>query len=203
VIGRLEGVVVERALDGACIVDVNGVGYEVWVPMGALARVGDGERVVLWVHTHVREDALVLYGFASPDDRATFRALLGVSSVGPKIALAILSQMSARDLAIAIAKQDVAAFKGISGVGKKIAERLVLELRDKLLVSPSSAGFVAAASKPVAPRMPEGPLGTVTMTLVQMGFKPAEAERAVALLADRAEGKTVESLLREALASLG
>src|SRR5204863_148839 len=105
------------------VLDVNGVGYELFVPLTALGRLAHGtEAVTLHVHTHVREDALVLYGLATLDDRAAFRTLLGVSSVGPKIALAILSQMTGTELARAVATEDPGAFKGISGVGKKIAE---------------------------------------------------------------------------------
>lgn len=207
-IGRLSGALVERAIDGTCIVDVGGVGYEVTVPLGTLGRLpAEGERTVLFVHTHVREDALTLYGFASLDDRAAFRTLLGVSSVGPKVSLAILSSLDARALATAIALGDRNAFKGISGVGKKIVERLLLELKDKMLVSPSSAGALGspvASSARASARAPSDPLAVVASALVQMGYKPAEAERAVARLAERDDtaGKATEALLREALGLL-
>jgi Holliday junction DNA helicase RuvA len=208
VIGRLSGALVERAIDGTCIVDVGGVGYEVTVPLGTLGKLpADGERATLFVHTHVREDALVLYGFASLDDRAAFRTLLGVSSVGPKVSLAILSSLDARALATAIALGDRNAFKGITGVGKKIVERLLLELKDKMLVSASSPGslsapVVTAARTPA--RAPDDPLGVVSSALVQMGYKPAEAERAVARLAEREDvaGRAPAELLREALGLL-
>lgn len=200
-IGRLTGTIAERAVDGSIVLDVNGVGYEVFVPLGTLGKLPPNERVTLHVHTHVREDALVLYGFATSEDRAAFRTLLGVSSVGPKLALAVLSHLSARELASAIAREDRAAFQGIPGVGKKIVERLALELKDKLgFVSPSSVGTVVS---PTLVARPTGPLGSVAGMLVSMGFRPSEAERAVAAIAAHAEGKDTGALIREALAALG
>src|SRR5579859_2180125 len=151
-IGRITGRVVAQEADGALVVDVGGVGYELMIPLGTVgrARVDDGGRVTLWVHTHVREDALALYGFADDVERIAFRALIGVSNVGPKIAIAVLGALPAADLARAIARQDVGAFKGVPGVGKKIAERLLLELRDKLPEVPA----VAAAAAPAGARAP-------------------------------------------------
>lgn len=207
-IGRLSGALVERAIDGTCIVDVGGVGYEVTVPIGTLGKLPlDGESTVLFVHTHVREDAITLYGFASLADRAAFRTLLGVSSVGPKVSLAILSSLDARALGLAIEADDRNAFKGIVGVGKKIVERLLLELKGKMLLSPSSAGTISApvSNTRVPVRAASDPYGIVASALVQMGYKPAEADRAVARLAelDDAAGKPTEVLLREALGLLG
>jgi len=208
VIGRLSGALVERATDGTCIVDVGGVGYEVTVPIGTLGKLPlDGESTVLFVHTHVREDAITLYGFASLADRAAFRTLLGVSSVGPKVSLAILSSLDARALGLAIEADDRNAFKGIVGVGKKIVERLLLELKGKMLLSQSSVGTISAPinSSRVPVRAANDPYGIVASALVQMGYKPAEADRAVARLAelDDAAGKPTEVLLREALGLLG
>lgn len=203
VIGLLRGKIVERGIEGTVVVDVGGVGYEVFVPLGALGRLPLAAEATLHVHTHVREDALTLYGFATLEDRAAFRALMGVSSVGPKLALAVLSHLDARALAEAIAREDAGRFKGIPGVGKKIADRLILELRDKL-------GFLAAGADPGAPPseptrtvLPAGPIGQVGAVLVGMGFKPQEAERAIAAIAKSADGKSVDVLLREALASIG
>lgn len=202
-IGRLRGTVVDRQPDGSCILDVGGVGYEVFVPLGALGRLpAPPEAVTLHVHTHVREEAFVLYGFGRLEDRTAFRTLLGVSSVGPKLALAILSALDARQLAAAIAAQDAARFKGIPGVGKKIVERLLLELKDKL-------GFVTVASLPIVPVASapsadaSAPLSIVASLLVGMGFKPHEADRAVAKIAPDAEGASVEDLMKKALAHLG
>lgn len=191
----------ERGLDGSAVLDVGGVGYEVFVPLGTLGKLAVApETITLHIHTHVREDALILYGFASVEDRAAFRTLLGVSSVGPKLALSILSQLDARALAAAVASEDRTRFKGISGVGKKIVDRLVLELKDKL-------GFVSAGAAPPissATRSPSNnaPLAQVASALVSMGWKPSEADRAVAAIGADAEGKSVDALLREALATL-
>jgi Holliday junction DNA helicase RuvA len=200
VIGRLRGVIAERFVDGSCIVDVSGVGYEVFVPLGSLGRLpAPPEPVTLHVHTHAREDALVLFGFANEADRTAFRTLLGVSNVGPKLALAILGAMDAQALAAAIASQDPARFKGIPGVGKRTAERVLLDLKDKLL--PSS--MAAAPSAPRTNGAPSSaPLAQLAAVLVGMGWKPAEADRAVAAIAPDAAGKPMEALLREALVQL-
>ena len=113
-IGRLSGAIDVREGDGSVIVDVNGVGYEVFLPLGAMGRLGaePGQTVSLHIHTHVREDAMTLFGFATADDRAAFRALLKVSSIGPKLALAIIGVMNAAELQAAVARQDKTAFQG-------------------------------------------------------------------------------------------
>jgi len=154
VIGRLLGTVIERGVDGCCVIDVAGVGYEVFVPLRSMGRL-PAERATLHVHTHVREEALTLFGFETLADRVAFRLLLGISGVGPKLAMAILSELSANDLRGVVARQDKPRFAAISGVGKKTAERLVLELRDKveLLGSASSAGTISAPAPLAAPPM--------------------------------------------------
>lgn len=206
-IGRLRGAILERLPDGSCIVDVGGVGYEVFVPLGTLGRLPDApEAVTLHVHTHVREDQLALFGFAREEDKRAFRTLLGISNVGPKLALAILGSMSAKELAAAIATQDATRFKGIPGVGKRTVERLLLELKDKLgfvvaggAPAPAPRGNGAAAAAPDA-----SPLGQVRTALVALGFKPAQAESAVAAIADEAKpDDPFETLLRRALAQTG
>lgn len=200
-IGRLSGIIVDQTLDGACVLDVHGVGYEVFVPLGALGRLGEGTQTTLHVHTHVREDAIVLYGFPTLDDRAAFRVLTGVTGIGPRLALGILSGLSASELADAIARGDKARFKGISGIGPKLVSRLVLELKDKLDFArvPGSPTTGVRAKPPVGF---DGPLGTVHAALVQMGYKPGEAEQAVRTIEPSAEGKPAEDLLREALTAL-
>jgi Holliday junction DNA helicase RuvA len=208
VIGRLTGRVVSEEPDGTVVVDVGGVGYDVLVPLGTLGRTraDDSGRLTLWVHTHVREDTLALYGFADENERVAFRALLGVSNVGPKIAIAVLGALPAAELSRAVARQDLAAMKGIPGVGKKIAERLLLELRDKL---PTLAPAIAAVHPGgVAARGDTGD-ERLRSALTGMGFKPSEADRAVASLAAAAATATAtrgraafEEQLREALALL-
>lgn len=198
-IGRLTGRVVAQQADGDVVLDVGGVGYDVTVPLGTLGRTRADEagRVTLWVHTHVREDALALYGFAEEAERAAFRALLGVSNVGPKIAVAVLGALPAAELARAVARNDLAAMKGIPGVGKKIAERLMLELRDKL---PEVA--LTPSPSAVAPSAADGE-DRLRGALTGLGFKPVEADRAIAALGTaRIAGAPMQDLIREALSLL-
>lgn len=201
-IGRLTGKVVAQDVDGSVVVDVGGVGYDVVAPLGTLgrARVDDGGRVTLWVHTHVREDALALYGFADEAERLAFRALLAVSNVGPRIAIAVLGALPSAELAAAVARRDLSALTSVSGVGKKIAERLLLELRDKL-----PATSLATQAKPSAAAEAR-PAATsdehLRSALTGMGFRPAEADRAISALGDRARGQPLAETLREALAIL-
>ena len=201
-IGRLEGVVVEREDNGSCVLDAGGVGYEVFVPGRSLQKLpAPPEKAILHIHTYVREDAIALYGFATQTDRAAFRALLGVTGVGPKLALTILHHLTAADLAIAVAREDKSRFKGISGVGKKVAERLVIDLRDKLPVTAPAA--TASSDSAVAGGLnPSDSASTVVSALVQMGFSRAESERAVAEAKGRDRELQVEELLREALSKL-
>jgi Holliday junction DNA helicase RuvA len=199
-IGRLTGKVVSNDADGI-VLDVGGVGYELSAPIGTLGRAHtDDGRVTLWVHTHVREDALALFGFADEIERAAFRSLLGVSNVGPKIALAVLGALPAHDLGRAVERGDLGALTSISGVGKKTAERLLLELRGKLPTGPGPALPGASAARPGGGSDGEDRLRA---TLTGMGFRPAEADRAIAALSGRTvEGAAFEGLLREALALL-
>ncbi len=200
-IGRLRGRVLTDDVDSV-VLDVNGVGYELSVPLGTIGRASptEGGEVVLFVHTHVREDQLALYGFATEADRAAFRVLLSVSSVGPKTALAVTSALPADDLARAIAAKDVTKLTSIPGIGKKTAERLVLELRDKLHpASPLAARpHAPSATKPEA----AAPSDLLLSALVRMGYKAQEAERAVSQLGTAASEKPLAEALREALALL-
>ena len=200
-IGRVTGTIAHREPDGSVIVDVQGVGYEVFVPVGTAGRVESepGQSVSLHIHTHVREDALTLFGFATPEDRAAFRALLKVSSIGPKLALAIIGVMNASELQEAIARQDKTAFKGITGVGKKTVERILVDLRDKL-------DFAATGKTGIRLRAVPSSTGstsdTVVGALVNMGYKRSEAEAAVGTAMSAAEEPNVEGLLRAALSAL-
>jgi Holliday junction DNA helicase RuvA len=131
-IGRLSGNLIEK-LPPQVVVDVNGVGYEVDVPMTTFYQLPAlGQKTTLFTHLVVREDAHLLFGFASKEERQTFRQLIKVSGIGAKIALAILSGMTADELAVAIASEDIKRLSAVPGIGKKTAERLVLELRGKL-----------------------------------------------------------------------
>ena len=181
--------------DGVVVVDVGGVGYELVTPLGTVGRVANGGDVATFqVHTHVREDALVLYGFANEADRAAFRALMGVSNVGPKTAIAVLSALPGPELARAIGERDVARLTAISGVGKKTAERLVLELRDKLDAISSAPSQAIAA--------PKQGTDLLVGALTNMGYRTAEAERAVQALGDRVGKAPLADLVREALVVL-
>ena len=198
-IGRLTGRVVHEELD-ALVLDVQGVGYELTVPLGTLGRAtrNDAGLVTLFVHTHVREDVLALFGFASDVDRVTFRTLIGVSNVGPKTAITVLSVLPADDLARAVTQNDLGRLTAIPGVGKKTAERLVLELRDKLKAKVGASSAAAAAGRAA----PSGQGEMLHDALVRMGYRPSEAERALAALADRVEAQPLGQSVREALALL-
>ena len=201
-IGRLRGRVLSDEVEGV-VLDVHGVGYEVTVPLGTLGRApaNDAGEVTLFVHTHVREDVFSLFGFATETDRLAFRVLIGVSSVGPKTAIAVLSALPAGDLARAIAAKDVGKLMSVPGIGKKSAERLVLELRDKL---PTSASVSTAKAAPgAAPQISPSAHGELLLSaLVRMGYKAQEAERAVSAMGARAEELPLPEALREALALL-
>jgi len=201
VIGRLTGRVVADEADGVIVVDVNGVGYDVLAPLGTIGRAATDEhqRVTLFVHTHVREDALSLFGFASDGDRLAFRTLIGVSNVGPKTAIAVLSALPASELARAIASKDIGALTSIPGIGKKTAERLLLELRDKL---PAAAEAPAGRPPPDRAAKPGANAELLLSALTRMGYRQTEAERAIAALGQRPEGEPLAAVLREALAIL-
>jgi len=200
VIGRLFGTVVGQGDDGTVTIDVNGVGYDVTVPLGALGRASkDGDRVILHIHTVVREDAFMLFGFPSLEDREVFRMLISVSSVGPKIATSILGALPPDELQSAIARRELGRLTAISGVGKKTAERLLLELKDKL-GGLSLAGLGPTATKPTtAPVASKQEL--LRSALANMGFKPAEVERAVETVRDRLATSDLAELVRDALAA--
>ena len=195
-IARLRGELAELGEDRVCV-DVGGVGYDVAVPTRVLAGLRLGDPLTLHVHTHVREDAILLFGFASPREKETFERLLTVSGIGPKLALACLSGMSAEDLGRAVAGNDVRALSSISGVGKKTAERMVLELRGKLALVPVAGGV--AVAQPVAP----GPAGNdaLALALAQLGYKRTEIDAvsvrvADAGLADAPLGERIAAALR-------
>ena len=196
-IGRLRGRVLADEATGAVVLDVNGVGYELTTPVGSLGRArdaGNGE-LELWVHTHVREDALDLFGFANETDRRVFRLLLAVPNVGPKTAIGVLSALAVEDLARAVERGDFARLGKVPGIGKKTAERLVLELKEKLRGLESSTPAAAA-------EVLGNEAGRLLSALVNMGYRPSEAERAVSALGPKLETESLSDLLREALAKL-
>lgn len=203
-IGRLTGTATQDG-DGTIVVDVSGVGYEVIAPLGTIGRAAtDAEgRVTLFVHTHVREDVLSLFGFATDGDRLAFRMLIGVSSVGPKTAIAVLSSLPAAELGRAIARKELGRLTAVPGIGKKTAERLLLELKDKLPVIDATAprGAPPAIASDAA-RASNAEL--LSGALINMGYRQGEAERAIELLGrdGTLAALPLPDLLREALALL-
>jgi Holliday junction DNA helicase RuvA len=191
-IARLSGTVLEKHAMRV-VVDVSGVGYDVHVPLSSFAAIGEpGTRLTLHVHTHVREDALQLFGFASALEQLVFERLIAVSGIGPKLALAVLSGLAPGDLVQAIAGGDVARLTSIPGIGKKTAERIVLELKDKLgAVTPSGAA---------AP--PAGPREDLVSALVNLGYHRPAAEKAVDRVLQDGREYGFEQALRAALALL-
>ncbi|HQR51092.1 MAG TPA: Holliday junction branch migration protein RuvA [Methylophilaceae bacterium] len=187
-IGRLSGVLLEKN-PPQVLVDVNGVGYEVEVPMSTFYNLPDtGAKVTLLTQFVVREDAQLLYGFFSQRERETFRQLVKISGIGAKSALGILSGLSVDDLAHAIAAQDAALLVRIPGIGKKTAERLLLELRDKLPVSGTAA--ILAGSQPHAAG------NDVLNALLALGYHEREALAAIKQLP---AGASVSDGIRQAL----
>lgn len=198
-IGALKGLVLEKNLTEV-ILDVNGVGYRVALSLLSLARLPEvGQPMTLRVRTVVREDALDLYGFLSRAEEELFLLLTSVSHVGPKLALNVLSGLEVEELTASIARGDVARLTKIHGVGKKTAERLVLELKEKVKLLVLD-GVPATKGKPVKPASATSDL---ISALVNLGYKEAQAEQAAQLAAERAgEDAPFAALFRESLKSL-
>jgi Holliday junction DNA helicase RuvA len=186
-IGSVRGTVVERTATGEVLVEVGGVGYRAFVPASALPMLHPGDAAFLFTHLHVREDAMVLYGFPTRDERDTFEALIATTGVGPKLALAMLSVHSPTALRRALLEDDLAALTMVSGVGKRTAQRLLVELKTRLEVP--ELDITESGSKP-APRT------EVRAALTGLGYAPDEVREVVAQLP---EAGSVEELLREAL----
>ena len=196
-IGWLSGIVLSKR-PPSLLLNVNGVGYELDAPMSTFAQLPSiGESVALHVHHVVREDAQLLFGFSHVRERDTFRALLRVNGVGAKVALAILSTLESDALARAVHDGDVSTLTRVPGIGKKTAERLVVEMRDRLnddndtLRLATTAGETEQASDPVA---------EAVSALIALGLKPPEASRRVASIAE--EGLAAEEMVRQALKAM-
>nr|WP_207148504.1 Holliday junction branch migration protein RuvA [Thiococcus pfennigii] len=200
VIGRLRGEILAKH-PPSLLLDVNGVGYELEAPMSTFYDLpAVGETVTLVTHLAVREDAHVLYGFLREADRALFRHLLKVTGVGARMALAILSGMDANQFARCIAAADIAALTRLPGIGRKTAERLVIEMKDRVAVlieGPTAvAGRVALAAGGR-----EAELADALSALVALGYRPADAERMVEAVSE--EIATSEEIIRAALKAVG
>jgi len=197
-IGRLRGEIVYKQAP-RLMVDVNGVGYELDAPMSTFYDLPEpGQPVVLYTHLAIRDDAHVLYGFARESERTLFRALLKVSGVGAKMALAILSGMSADEFARSVQAGDTATLVRLPGIGKKTAERLIIEMRDRLdkldIVAPLSS--VAATSDHLVTPASD-PASEAADALIALGYKPQEVSRMVRGV--NAEGLSSEEIIRAAL----
>jgi Holliday junction DNA helicase RuvA len=175
------------------IVEAGGVGYDVTISVPTFTNLPSvGTEVSLHIHTHVREDAIALFGFLRPDEKQLFEKLIAVSGIGPKLAITILSGMAAADLVTAIRGNDVARLTRIPGIGKKTAERMVLELRDKL------QQFGAAPAAPPLSAVEED----VLSALVNLGYQRTAAERALATAVKNGGSREFDALFREAMAAL-
>ena len=191
-IGSLRGTLIDRPAPGEVIIEVGGVGYRASVPTSLLASLGStGTEVFLHVHTHVREDAIVLYGFAHADERRCFEALLGAHGVGPSLALAILSSMSPAALSTAVLEDDADTLCLVPGVGKKTAARLMLELKARLDLPTLGGG-----PEPIATGSPRS---DARAALAELGYGPDEIRAALDVVDD--DGP-VEELVRSALREL-
>lgn len=196
-IAHLRGRLLARHPNQA-VVETGGVGYEVNISVPTFSGLpATGSEVALHIHTHVREDLIALYGFLHPAEKQLFEKLITVSGIGPKLAMTILSGMAADEMAGAIRGNDLARLTKIPGIGKKTAERMVLELRDKL---PATVGETA----PVAPAM-NAMEEDVLSALINLGYQRAAAEKALAVVFQRSSGPSAgsfEGIFREALAGL-
>lgn len=195
-IGRLRGKIVQKQ-PPQLLIDVQGVGYEVSASMSTFYQLPDqGQDVTLHTHLVVREDAHLLYGFATEAERSLFRTLIKVNGVGPKLALTILSGMSAEDFIRCVHENNTAALVSLPGVGKKTAERLLVELRDRLkdeVVNQEGASMMSPALATVA----SSPSGDAVSALIALGYKPQEASRMVRAIST--EGLMTEDIIRLSL----
>lgn len=200
-IGRLQGLLLEKQPPNL-LIDVNGVGYDVLAPMTTFYNLPEGKTpVVLYTHFAVSETSQQLYGFANKEDRALFRQLIKVNGVGPKMALGIMSGMESHEFVNCVMTNNVAALVKVPGVGKKTAERLVIEMRDRLEdwqhdVQPATAAQPAAAA-PINAMVAEA-----EAALVALGYKPAEASKLVAKVMQDHQVSRSEELIRLSLRSM-
>lgn len=199
-IGRLTGILAEKRLPNQALVDVGGVGYEVELPMSSFAKLPQaGEKVQLTIHHVVREDANLLYGFCSSKEREAFRLLIKVSGIGPKSAVLILSGLSAEELYRVIQSEDLTSLMKVPGVGKKTAERLIIELRDKvkILAPLDITDDLLAASNGSTMNDSEAIMNDAIEALVSLGYNQSEAKKRVTKVAK--PGLSLEMIIPLAL----
>ena len=194
-IAHLRGALLEKH-SNAAIIEAAGVGYEVFIPISTYTRLPDpGVEVKLRIHTHVREDALLLYGFYTQEEKVVFEKLISVSGIGAKVGLAVLSGISTSDLLAALGSGDVAMLTRIPGIGKKTAERMIVELKDK--IDGIAAGLPASSGPSPAPASPLDQ--DVLSALVNLGSPRAAAEAALKKAKSENAGADFETLFRRAL----
>jgi Holliday junction DNA helicase RuvA len=197
VIAHLRGRILDKH-PNRIVVDVNGVGYDVAVPLSTFYGLGEpGAEIALRVHTHVREDALLLYGFATALEQELFERLIGISGIGPKVALAVLSGIEPLELVRAIERGDLARLTAIPGIGKKTSERIVLELKDRL-----PRGHVMAVVAGGAAPEPPAVRDDVLSALINLGYHRPLAEQAVESAIQATPGGEFERTLKQALREL-
>jgi len=190
---------VQRKTADSVIIDVSGVGYLVNIPVSTLGEVPEpGDQISLHIHTHLREDSLSLFGFATELEKELFQLLLGISGIGPKLALSVLSGLAAPDLLAAIGSSDDATLCAIPGIGKKTAARLCLELKDKVRQLAPEAQLQTEAGASVL----SGHLDDAVSALVNLGYKRPIAEDAVKKIDQGRPELRIEDLIREALSML-
>jgi len=196
-IGRLQGVLLEASPPDV-LLDVQGVGYELQVPLSTFYALPAEGQVCLYTHLSIREDAHQLYGFASQQERELFRTLIKVNGVGPKLGLAILSGMDSQEFIRVVQRDDLTSLQRLPGIGKKTAERLLIEMRDKL----AHWGTTQAETVTVPAGHATGSraLEEAESALVALGYKPKEANRAVAAVAE--DGMSSQELIRLALKAM-
>jgi len=196
-IAMLRGILVQKDFAGV-ILDVNGVGYRVQMPMTNLDKLPElGEEITLHIHTSVREDALELFGFRQEADRRLFAKLISVSGVGPRLGLSILSSMSAQETVRAVLRGDIGALKSVKGIGKKTAERLILELNDK--VTDFDTGTSVIGDNPGGQPSVNEMLDDLRSALSNLGYPASKADQTVQAVRGQAAELSFDELLREAL----
>lgn len=196
-IGRLRGTLAEKQ-PPHLLLDVNGVGYELEVPMTTLYRLPSvGEAVTLHTHLVIREDAHLLYGFFEKRERELFRELIRLNGVGPKLALALMSGLEVDELVRCVQAQDTAALVKVPGVGKKTAERLLVELKDRFKAWESIPSIAPLVVEPQQAQAVSSAENDAVSALISLGYKPQEASRAVAAVKE--DGLSSEDLIRRAL----
>lgn len=192
-IARLSGILLDKN-PPLLVIDVNGVGYEVECPLGVFTDLPEnGKPVAILIHHHFSQDSQTLYGFATTGERELFRKLLKISGIGAKMALTILSGASGEELARYVSTGDVASLTKLPGIGKKTAERIIMELRDKLEGLPVMGSATMSGSVPVS----SDPATEASHALASLGYKPAEVSRMISSVAQA--GMDAEEIIRKAL----